>query len=240
MEAGVVEGKLRVFMQGCFAVVRDRSRIYMPHSSERVVALLALRGCPLARDGVASSIWNRAPGNRRAAALRTALWRLSSSAAHGLVTTRGHELVLGDEVDIDFWRTARRARDVIAGRGADADAADVALIRDAGDLLPDWYEDWVIIERERFRELRVEALERLCHQLSAQGQYGDAVQAGLAAVAAEPLRESAHQALITAHLEEGNRADAVRQYELLRELLRRDLKLEPSSALRAQLAFAMR
>jgi DNA-binding SARP family transcriptional activator len=240
VEAGVIEGKLRVFMQGCFAVVRGHTRICMPHSSERVVALLALRGCPLARDGVASSLWNRAPGDRRAAALRTALWRLSSSAARGLVTTRGHELVLGDDVDIDFWRTARRARDVVAGRAADADSADVALIRDAADLLPDWYEDWVIIERERFRELRVEALERLCHQLTRRGQYGDAVQAGLAAVAAEPLRESAHQALISAHLEEGNRADAVRQYELLRELLRRDLELEPSPALRAQLAFPVR
>jgi hypothetical protein len=90
----------------------------------------------------------------------------------------------------------------------------------------------VIIERERFRELRVEALERICGQLSALGHYGDAVQAGLAGVAAEPLRESAHQVLIAAHLAEGNRADALRQYKLLRELLRRDLDVEPSPTLR--------
>jgi DNA-binding SARP family transcriptional activator len=131
-------------------------------------------------------------------------------------------------VDIDFWSTARRARNVVAGRAADVDALDVALLRDAGDLLPDWYEDWVIIERERFRELRVEALEVICRQLSALGRYGDAVQAGLAAVASEPLRESAHQTLIAAHVAEGNRADALRQYRLLRDLLRRDLDLEPS------------
>jgi DNA-binding SARP family transcriptional activator len=235
MRPGVVEGKLRVLMQGCFAVVRDRTRISMPHSSERLVALLALRGCPLARDGVASSLWSRAPGDRGAAALRTALWRLSSTGARGLITTRGHDLALGDDVDIDFWRTARRAQEVVAGRAIDADSADVALLRDAGDLLPDWYEDWVIIERERFRELRVEALERICRQFSAVGRYGDAVQAGLAAVAAEPLRESAHQALIAAHLAEGNHADALRQYRFLRDLLRRDLDLEPSPSLREQL-----
>jgi DNA-binding SARP family transcriptional activator len=219
-------------MQGCFAVVRDQARISMPHSSERLVALLALRGCALTRDGVASSLWSQAPGDRGAAALRTALWRLGSSAARGLVTTRGHDLVLGDDVDIDFWTTARRAQDVIAGRADDVNSTDVALLRDAGDLLPDWYEDWVIIERERFRELRVEALERICGQLSALGHYGDAVQAGLAGVAAEPLRESAHQVLIAAHLAEGNRADALRQYKLLRELLRRDLDVEPSPTLR--------
>jgi DNA-binding SARP family transcriptional activator len=235
MQPGDVEGKLRILMQGCFAVVRDQARISMPHTSERLVALLALRGCPLARAGVASSLWSSATGDRGAAALRTALWRLSSSAGRGLVTTRGHDLVLGDGVDIDFRRTARRARDVVAGRAADVDSSDVALIRDAGDLLPDWYEDWVIIERERFRELRVEALERICRDLSALGRYGDAVQAGLAAVAAEPLRESAHEALIAAHVAESNRADALRQYDLLRELLRRDLDLEPSPALRQRL-----
>jgi DNA-binding SARP family transcriptional activator len=215
-------------MQGCFAVVRDRARISLPHSSERLVALLALRGCPLSRDGVASSLWSRAPGDRGAAALRTALWRLSCSAARGLVTTRGHELALDDGVDIDFWWTARRAQDVVADRAGDVNSADIALLRDSGDLLPDWYEDWVIIERERFRELRVEALERICRQLSGVGRYGEAVQAGLAAVAAEPLRESAHEALIGAHLAEGNRADALRQYQLLSDLLRRDLDLEPS------------
>jgi DNA-binding SARP family transcriptional activator len=235
MQPTAVEGKLRVFMQGCFAVVRDHGRISLTHSSERLVAFLALRGCPLSRDGVASSLWSRAPGDRGAAALRTALWRLSSSAARGLVTTRGHELALGDGVDIDFWSTARRARNVVAGRAADVDALDVALLRDAGDLLPDWYEDWVIIERERFRELRVEALEVICRQLSALGRYGDAVQAGLAAVAAEPLRESAHQTLIAAHVAEGNRADALRQYRLLRDLLRRDLDLEPSQGVGQEL-----
>jgi len=222
-------------MQGCFAVVRDQARISLPHSSERLVALLALRGCPLSRNGVVSSLWSRAPGDRGAAALRTALWRLSCSAARGLVTTRGHELALGDSVDIDFWWTAGRAQDVVAGRATNGDSADVALLRDAGDLLPDWYEDWVIIERERFRELRVEALERICRQLSALGRYGDAVEAGLAAGAAEPLRESAHQALIAVHLTEGNRADALRQYQLLRDFLRRDLALEPSEGVGQQL-----
>jgi DNA-binding SARP family transcriptional activator len=240
MRPGVVENKLRVFMQGCFVVVRDQARISIPHSSERLVALLALRGCPLARDGVASSLWSRASNDRGAAALRTALWRLSSSSARGLVTARGHELVLRDGVDIDFWRTARRAQDVVAGRAADVDSSDVALLRDAGDLLPDWYEDWVIIERERFRELRVEALERICRQLSAAGRYCDAVQAGLAAVAAEPLRESAHQALISSHLAEGNRADALRQYQLLHDLLRRDLDLEPSPGVRERLGLRAR
>jgi DNA-binding SARP family transcriptional activator len=137
---------------------------------------------------------------------------------------------LRDDLQVDFRATARRARDVIAGRPGEVGAGDIALLRDSRDLLPDWYEDWATVEREQFRELRLEALERICRSLSRAARYADAVQAGLAAVAGEPNRESAHHALIAAHLAEGNRADALRQYELMCGLLRRNLDLEPSSA----------
>jgi DNA-binding SARP family transcriptional activator len=55
-------------------------------------------------------------------------------------------------------------------------------------------------------------------------------------VAAEPLRESAHRALIGAHLAEGNPGEALRQYQLFRGLLGRELGIEPSPRIRALLA----
>lgn len=229
---GRVDGDLRLYLQGCFAFTCDGAAIEMPHSSERVVALLTLRGGGSARDAVAATLWSNATGDRAAAALRTALWRLESSPARGLICARGRELTLRDDVHIDFWATARRARSVIAGLSGEAGLRDIALLRDSADLLADWYEDWAIVEREQFRELRLEALERICRDLSRAGRYADAVQAGLAAVAGEPHRESAHHALIAAHLSEGNRADALRQYELMSALLRRNLDLEPSPAVR--------
>jgi DNA-binding SARP family transcriptional activator len=64
--------------------------------------------------------------------------------------------------------------------------------------------------------------------LTAARRFQAAVEAGLAAVAGEPLRESAHGALIKAHLAEGNRGEAVRQYCVCRQLLRDHLGLEPS------------
>jgi DNA-binding SARP family transcriptional activator len=53
----------------------------------------------------------------------------------------------------------------------------------------------------------------------------------VAAVAAEPLRESAHSALIRLHLAEGNRSEALRQYCRYRRLLRAELGVEPTAAL---------
>lgn len=116
------------------------------------------------------------------------------------------------------------------------DHCDPAVL--TGDLLPDWDEDWIIFERERLRQLRIHALESLCRKLSVAGHAGRAVDAGLAAVAAEPLRESAQRVLIAAHLHEGNVSEARRQYHHYRELVRDNLGIEPSEALRALVGVA--
>jgi len=64
------------------------------------------------------------------------------------------------------------------------------------------------------------------------------VEAGLVAVAAEPLRESAHRVLIEAYLAEGNRAQALTQFHSCRSILLRELNIEPSPATRATIAAA--
>ena len=59
-------------------------------------------------------------------------------------------------------------------------------------------------------------------------RFCDALQVGLAAVRAEPLRESAHRLLVRVHLREGNVAEAIRQYRSYADLLRRELHATPS------------
>jgi Bacterial transcriptional activator domain len=81
-------------------------------------------------------------------------------------------------------------------------------------------------------EERAGASLRSALWLTGAGRFGAAVQAGLAAVAGEPLRESAHRTLIRAHLAEGNPGEAVRQYHLYRRLLADELAIEPSPAIR--------
>ena len=98
--------------------------------------------------------------------------------------------------------------------------------------MPGWYDDWVIIERERLRQLHLHALESVAEQLAAQGRNAAALEAALRAVASDPLRESAHRLVIRIHLAEGNAAEALRQYELCRRMLHKELGIAPSAALR--------
>jgi DNA-binding SARP family transcriptional activator len=201
-------------------------RFEVPLGVQRLVAFLALHNRPLQRLYVAGNLWIDSDERRANANLRTALWRLHRLGVRLIDSTRTH-LSLAPSVAVDLHESTARARQVLRQerslRLLDIDAARLAC-----DLLPDWYDDWVLIERERFRQLRLHALEALCSELAAADAYGAAVEAGLACVAAEPLRESAHRALIKVHLSEGNSSEAVRQYRLYRKLALDKLGLDPS------------
>jgi DNA-binding SARP family transcriptional activator len=97
-----------------------------------------------------------------------------------------------------------------------------------GDLLPGWYDDWVLLERERVRQLRLHTLEALAVRLAAMGRLADALEAAYEAMRAEPLRESAHRTVVRVHLTEGNLAEAIRAYDLFREMLWDELGARPS------------
>jgi DNA-binding SARP family transcriptional activator len=204
------------------------ANLALPLSAQRVIAFLALHERPLQRLFVAGNLWLESSEERANASLRTALWRLRRPDCRLVRATASH-IALAPEVAVDVRAAAASARRAIQ---RESDEDDLAELRDAGDLLPDWYDDWVLIERERFRQLRLHALEAVCDTLTAAGRHGEAAEAALAAIAVEPLRESAHRALIRTHLAEGNPGEAIRQYRVFRDLLGTQLGLEPSSLMR--------
>ena len=207
--------------------LRHRSEpVHLPPAAQRLVALLAIQRCALRRVFVAGTLWTEYSETAANASLRTALWRLRQLPCVLVDVTPAH-LSLAGRVEVDLYRAAAIAHRLADG-AEDLPDGDLQAIVRAGELLPDWYDDWVVIERERFRQARLHALEALCHALARRGSYESAIDAGLAAVAGEPLRESAHRAVILVHLAEGNRGEALRQYEFCRRLLKEQLGLEPS------------
>lgn len=221
---------LRLSLLRGFELTCDGSVLPMVMSAQRLLAFLALQDRALPRAYIAGVLWSDVPENRAFGNLRSALWRLRLPAL-GAVEGLNDHLRLSPAVMVDV-RDARR----IAGRLLEGSCPGPGEIVDQGafegELLPGWYEDWILIERERHRQLSLHALESLCERLSAAGRFGEAVVAGIAAVSAEPLRESAQRALIRTHLKEGNPGEAIRQYRLYGELLRRELGLTPSDAIR--------
>jgi DNA-binding SARP family transcriptional activator len=223
---------VRLGLLGGFRLVVEADEVPLPMNAQRLVCFLALHDQPLLRTFVGGSLWGESTDHRAGGSLRSALWRLGR-ITYPLVTLTSDHISLSSAVHVDF-----RQGEALAHRVLDPalDLDEVAAVNEevlSADLLPDWTEEWVLMERESYHQLRLRALEALCRRLSAKGRFGQAVQAGVAAVAGEPLRESARSALIEAHIAERNVNAAIREYDAFRQLLHNELGLEPSADLRA-------
>jgi DNA-binding SARP family transcriptional activator len=214
-----------------FDLTFDGRMIRVSTGAQRVLAFLALSDRPLARTYVAGVLWPETSDKRASGSLRSAVWDLRLTG-HDLVETNGRCIQLASDLHVDYRCALELAESVLDERGPCPEGSlELELFR--SDLLTDWYDEWVLVERERFRQLRLHLLETLCERLVEARRFARAVEAGVAAVAGEPLRESAHRALIQAHLAERNQAEALRQLETYERLMREDLGLLPSQELRA-------
>jgi DNA-binding SARP family transcriptional activator len=223
------DGAISLGLLDGFELRQDGRIVRLPLSAQRLVAFLALHARPLRRLYVAGTLWLDSSQDSANANLRTTLWRLRRPGCL-LVDATPTELSLADGIAVDLHEAAQRAQRVLSH---DAHPYDLGELAEARDLLPDWYDDWLIIERERFRQLRLHALETLADDLAASGSFAAAADAALAALSGEPLRESAHRTLIRLHLAEGNAAEAMRQYRVYCSLLRAALNLDPSPTMQA-------
>jgi DNA-binding SARP family transcriptional activator len=197
----------------------------LPRCAQRLIAHLSLCGRP-ARAFVAGQLWPDVPEELAHGSLRSALWRVQK-AVPGLVEVSGGALGLAAGVRVDvreFRAWAQRVLDPNAVLD-DVMASEFGL---RGELLPGWYEDWVLLERERLRQLRLHTLEAMADRLARAGRYSEAVQAAYVAVGVEPLRESAHRAVVQVHLAEGNIVEAIRAHRAYCDLLLRELGVGPT------------
>lgn len=144
-----------------------------------------------------------------------------------LVEASKGSLRLASTVAVDVWAHILELRRIASDEGAVEDI-DYEAIIGSGELLPAWYDDWLIGEREHIRQLRLLALDSLARRFHQNAKYADALAVSLAVIQDDPLRESAYRSLILIHLAQGNRVEALRQYGLLAERLQRSLGLEPS------------
>ena len=213
-------------IDGPFITVGNR-RQQLPEGCKRLIAFVALRKGPLTRGYVAGSLWPTVHDVRASGNLRSAVWRLREAHVDVVTADRWSVwLTPGTAVDVDNMRDW--AHRVVSHNPLCSDFRTVCDKVRGLDILPGIYDDWAIVERERMRQQILHALEVVSHLLAAQGRFGEAVEAALAAVFCEPLRESAQRALVESYLAEGNLCEAKRAYIAYAMLIARELDAKPS------------
>jgi len=223
---------------GDFAVLTGGQAVQVRLGAQRLLAFLSLNQRAVPRSRIAGVLWPASAAAQASANLRAALARLPQPGGLSLTRSSSTDLGLSGHVEVDVWtcdtqiRRLRTPPESLACHPLEAAATDEVLSLLNQDVLPSWDDDWIMVERERHRQSRLHALEGLSSSLRMGGRFAEALQAALAAVAGESLRESAHRRVIEVHLAEHNPGEALRQYEIYRCLLHEELGLRPSETIR--------
>ena len=184
------------------------------------------------RSKLAALLWGDHAEAEARANLRKALSRLRAclphEARHCLAVAAGHVAVRPDGLEIDVLRFERLVAD---GTPETLEGA-VGLYR--GPLLQDFeacgeeFDDWLGTERRRLDEMLQQALQRLLEHYVVTGAIDRAIQVALRLLASDPLQESVHRSLIRLYMYQDRVGAALDQYRRCRELLARELGVEPA------------
>lgn len=193
------------------------------------------------REAVANILWRKTSATRSKQYLRRALWQLQNVLA-GWQASSDHPLILVDDdwikvnLHANVWVDALQFREICLRHcetpGQNLDQVSAGQMQEAvqlchSQLLDGWYQDWCLLERERFRRLFLRALDKLMLFCEMNGAYETGVEYGVRILRHDPAREHTHRRLMRLYYLSGNRVDALRQYDRCAAILAKELAIEP-------------
>lgn len=211
--------------------------------SASLLAYLALgHGRTFSRSELLSSLWpERGSSSGSAGSFNTALWRLRRLIErppyrHGELIVSDRRGAIGLNSTAGVWLDVEEF-DQLVGPGLSksperlSDEEIEALRRGVrlykSDILLDVTDDWALREREKYRRNYLNALGRLMQIATIRRDYAEGIRHAQAILDSDALREDVHRDLMQLFVLSGQRALALRQFEHCRELLRRELAIQP-------------
>src|SRR5262245_12710460 len=226
---------LEIGLLGAFQLRLGGQPIELPGRRERaLLAYLAMpAGEPRSRDKLSGMLWSERGDKQARDSLKQAVLKLRKAldGAQPAPLQSDRDFVTLDRTAV-LVDAAEFERLIQAGT-PDAIAQAAALYR--GDLLDGFevrdpaFEEWLLIERQRLRDLARRAMARLLDDRMAEGAYDQAAALAHRLLMLDPLHEAAHRALMLVYAEQGQTALALRQYQQCRDALQRDLGVSPET-----------
>ncbi|MBT2521847.1 bacterial transcriptional activator domain-containing protein [Arthrobacter sp. ISL-28] len=207
--------------------------VHVAARQQRLMTALAING-PRPRSYLVGLLWPNHSEPRAMESLRVSV-HLITRQVPGLLVNGGPVLSLSELVDVDLHRVRSQIRQ-LSQIGLNGNAASCLQELRHADLLPGWYEDWIIFEQTRLRQDRLHALLVIARESLARCDYEVALEASEAALELEPLYERAVGLLIQAERQQGNNASALRAFEKYQGQLKADMGIAPSDAIRRLVA----
>jgi predicted ATPase/DNA-binding SARP family transcriptional activator len=226
---------LDVRLLGQFDVQHDGMRLTIPtRNAQTLFAYLILNAGKMnRREKLAGMLWPDSSEDNARSNLRHELWRLRKALQPG-----GASYFQIDDLAIAFNPHSPYTLDVqrLESAPLDGNTADgliQALSDYHGQLLPGFYEDWILSERDRLHALFESRISRLLDMLQTEGRWEEVLHWSTRWIALEQWSEPAYRALITAYANTGDISRAAATYERFSLGLQKDLGVEPSEQTRA-------
>jgi DNA-binding SARP family transcriptional activator len=188
--------------------------------------LVIHRDRPHTRDLLAGTFWPDLPDAAARRRLTQALWQIRRTfEPHPILHAEGDMIRVNS--DRPLWLDVEQFERQAAGDqiGDAARAADLY----GGDLMAGFYDDWLVAERERLRDLFLAVLERLIEGYKQRGEYERALLHARRLVAEDPWREPAHGEVMRLCHFLGRDAEALKQFDICRQVLKEEMDAEPSA-----------
>jgi DNA-binding SARP family transcriptional activator len=232
---------LRINLLGCVRVQHDgeTAPARLPHRVQALLAYLVLhRERTHRRETLSALFWGEQSEASARSCLSTSLWRLRQileppKLPRGMYLLADSSGEVGFKPRGEYWLDIAVVEDAVRrlrrdkSDARDLPAAERALEHYTGDLLDGFYDEWALRERERVRLLYLDGLSRLLVAYMEVGNAERALHHASRILELDPLREEIHREVIRLHLREGRRALAVAQFQQCREVLARELSVEP-------------
>lgn len=226
---------LQIWLLGQFEVHVDGKRAVIPtRAAQSLLAFLVLNaGAAQRRELLAGLLFPEMSEESARNNLRHALWRVRKAISSPQPGDRepllAEELTITFNPDSDYWLDVaqlERAQDNLQSL-----ISNLTLYR--GELLPGFYDDWVVLERERVQAVFEGKMQRLLELLIAEQRWTTVVEWAERWIALGQTPEPAYRALMVGHAAQGNMSQVAIDYERCVERLREDLGVEPSADTRA-------
>ena len=217
---------LEIRLLGQFSLRRGGKLLEIPsRPAQSLFAYLILNsGVRHRRERLAGMFWPESMESSARNNLRQALWRIRSS-----IEDDKHRYVISDRFHVGFDPEAEIWVDVdeLQGELEESAPADDWVDLYKGELLPGFYDEWVVPERERVRIIFEQRGEQLLAHLEQSGRWNELLEWGEGLNARAGALEPAFRAIMRAHFELGDSARSVATYQRCVEALA-EYGVEPS------------
>lgn len=213
----------RLYLFGGFRLEPNGARVQLySRKVESLLAYLVLYPQEHAREKLAALFWGESTDEQARGSLRRALNNLRQQL--------GADALFADRETVQFNPDFFLWCDAVEFKKPDAESK---IQNYSGELLSDFYDDWIFPLREEYRAQHLDALVYSIEYARAASEYTQAIALAQKILAIERAHEEAHQHLMFCYAALGNRGAALEQYEACRTALREELGVEPSKETRA-------